>query len=194
MGSYHFFSKKNRFLIGNILKGFLAFGIFVLALYLLRANFAESERFAWVQPLYEKPLLIMAIFIGSELLFGVIPPELFMLWSLQTAYLGPYFTSIGILATISYGAGILNFFIGRFLKERIEWLNGKARFVKKYKRLFAEHGGQLVVVAAISPLPFSLIALLGGAGGLKRRKYLLYSLARFIRYFLYAFLLWKLES
>jgi hypothetical protein len=189
-----FLNKKNKFLISNILKGFLAFSIFVFFLFLLRNNYSEADRLAWVGPIYDKPKWIMAFFVGSEILFGIIPPEIFMLWSLQTSYLGPYFLSIGFLSLISYGAGFLNFMLGRFLKSKIEWLNSRSKFISKYRNLFAEKGGQLVIVAAISPLPFSAISLLSGAGGLSKRVYLVNSLFRFARFFVYAYFLLKIES
>jgi membrane protein YqaA with SNARE-associated domain len=188
-------SKRHRFLIGNILKGFLGFGILILALHLLRFNFTESERFAWMQPFYERPGLVMALFFASELLFGIITPELFMLWVMQTKYLGSsYAWSILILSVFSYGIGAFNYFLGRFLKHRIAWLQGKSRLVRKYQALFDKYGAELVIVAATSPIPFSLISLLGGAGGLGRRKYLINSLYRFPRYFLYAYMLWRIEG
>lgn len=187
--------KKHRFLIGNILKGFVAFGILILLLHLFRFNFSDSERYAWIQPLYDRPNLVLALFFASELLFGIIPPELFMLWIMQTGELGTsYFWSIVILSFVSYGIGAFNYFLGRYLKDRTAWLHGKSRFVRKYKALFDKYGSELVIVSAMSPIPFSLISLLSGAGGLGKRKYLLNSLYRLPRYFLYAYMLWRIEG
>jgi membrane protein YqaA with SNARE-associated domain len=194
MEKKRFFDKKRRFLIGNILKGFVAFVIFLVLLYLFRVNFSEADRFAWAEPLYDRPHLIMGIFVASEILFGIIPPELFMIWAMQTSYLGSYFFSITILSLISYIAGAGNYFLGRFLKDKFQSYYNKSKLLRKYSNLFAEHGGNLVIVAAISPLPFSLIALLSGAGGLSKRKYFLNSLFRFLRYFVYAYLLLNFET
>ena len=185
--------KRYRFLIQGILRGLLAFGILIAVLFILRHGLSESERIAWIEPLYERPRLILALFVGSELLFGFIPPELFMLWSMQTAYLGPYAKSIVIFSLISYAAGSINFFIGRSL-HRFGWLNQTGKLFKKYQRLFETYGTQLVVVSAVSPIPFSLVSLLAGAGGLEPRKYLINSLYRFPRYFLYAYMLWRIEG
>lgn len=194
MKSPRSFYNRHRFLINNILKGFLGFGILILALHLIRFNFTESERFAWMQPLYERPNLVMGLFFVSELLFGIIPPELFMLWAMQTQYLGTYTWGVVLMSICSYCIGAFNYFLGRFLRDSTDWLRGKSRFVRKYQALFDKYGSELVIVAATSPIPFSLVSLLAGAGGLGRRKYLLNSLYRFPRYFLYAYMLWQLEG
>ncbi|MCF1749832.1 VTT domain-containing protein [Mariniradius sediminis] len=185
---------RHRFLISNILKGFLGFGILILALHLIRFNFTESERFAWMQPLYERPNLVMVLFFASELLFGIIPPELFMLWAMQTQYLGTYAWGVVLMSVCSYCIGAFNYFLGRFLRDRTDWLHGKSKLVRKYRLMFEKYGSELVIVAATSPIPFSLVSLLGGAGGLGRREYLLNSLYRFPRYFLYAYALWRIEG
>lgn len=187
-------SQKHRFLIRSILKGLLGFVILILLLHLVRFNFTESERFAWMQPLYERPRLVMVLFFASELLFGLIPPELFMLWAMQTKFLGTYSWSILLMSICSYGIGAFNFSVGRLLKDRLDWLHSRSGFVRKYQALFSKYGEELVIVAATSPLPFSLISLLSGAGGMGRRKYLLNSLYRFPRYFLYAYMLWRIEG
>jgi membrane protein YqaA with SNARE-associated domain len=125
------FTARHRFLISNILKGFLGFGILILALHLVRFNFSESERFAWMQPLYERPNLVMILFFASELLFGIIPPELFMLWAMQTQYLGTYAWGVVLMSICSYCIGAFNYFLGRFLRDRIDWLHGKSGFGQK---------------------------------------------------------------
>ena len=59
--------------------------------------------------------------------------------------------------------------------------------------MFDQYGGYLVIVASVTPIPFSAVALLAGAGGLDKTKYLLNSLFRILRYFVYAYILWQIE-
>jgi len=135
----------------------------------------------------------MLVFVGSEILFGIIPPEIFMLWSFETGWIGPYFFSVGILSIISYAAGYLNYNVGRLIKHNSGFLKSRNKFVRKYVNLFTKYGGFLVIVASVSPLPFSAIALLSGAGGLDRSTYIKYSLLRIVRYFAYAYILWLVQ-
>jgi membrane protein YqaA with SNARE-associated domain len=184
---------RGRFLIRNVLKGFLYLGILVALFFLIRNALSEDERMEWFGNIYNNPYLVMVVFVGSEILFGVIPPEIFMLWSLETGWIGPYFYSIGILSIISYAAGYFNFNVGRLIKRNSGFLKSRNKFVRKYMKLFERYGAFLVIVASVSPLPFSAIALLSGAGGLQRKTYLRYSLLRIARFFVYAYILWLVQ-
>jgi len=184
---------KGRFLIRNILRGFLYLGILVALFFLIRNALSEDERMEWFGAIYNNTYLVMMVFVGSEILFGIIPPEIFMLWSLETGWIGPYFLSIGILSVISYAAGYFNFNAGRLIKRNSGFLKSRNKFVRKYMKLFEQYGAFLIIVASVSPLPFSAIALLSGAGGLERSTYLKYSLLRIVRFFVYAYILWQVQ-
>lgn len=188
-----FSNEKTGFLVRNILKGFFFLTILILIFYILRRGTTEEDRLLWFGSIYNNPYLVLAVFVGSEIVFGIIPPEIFMLWSMETGFLGPYFLSIGTLSLISYGAGFLNFTLGKMLKENSKWLNSKNKYLIKYREMFDQYGSYLVIVASITPIPFSAVALLAGAGGLNKTIYLLYSLFRILRYFVYAYILWKIE-
>lgn len=185
--------EKGRFLIRNILRGFLYLGILVALFFLIRNALSEDERMEWFGAIYNNTYLVMMVFVGSEILFGIIPPEIFMLWSLETGWIGPYFLSIGILSVISYAAGYFNFNAGRLIKRNSGFLKSRNKFVRKYMKLFEQYGAFLIIVASVSPLPFSAIALLSGAGGLERSTYLKYSLLRIVRFFVYAYILWQVQ-
>lgn len=189
-----FSNEKTGFLVRNLLKGFFFLAVLVLVLYLLRMGTTEEDRKAWFGPIYNNPTLVMMVFIASEIVFGVIPPEIFMLWSMETGYIGPYFLSIGTLSLISYGAGFLNFTLGKLLKDKVKWLNGKSKYLKKYREMFDLYGSYLVIVASLTPIPFSAVSLLAGAGGMDKKTYLLYSLFRILRYFIYAYILWQIQA
>lgn len=185
---------KRKFLVSNVLKGFFYLAVLLILFLLLRQFSSEEERYSWFGSIYDDVPLVMGIFVLSEILFGIIPPEVFMLWSLETSLIGPYLFSIGILSVISYTAGYLNFNLGRWVKNK-KWISG-LRFprLQRYLGLFEKYGGYLVVVASISPLPFSAISLLSGMGGLETRKYLLLSLFRIVRYFVYGIVLIGLNN
>ncbi|SHM34606.1 SNARE associated Golgi protein [Cyclobacterium lianum] len=186
--------ERKHFLLSNLLKGFIYLAILLVLFLLLKQFSSEEQRYNWFGAIYDDTALIMFIFVVSELLFGIIPPEVFMLWSLETSLIGPYFFSIGVLSVISYAAGFFNFNLGRWAKDK-KWIRrlGYPRF-NKYLRMFRQYGGYLVIVASISPLPFSAISLLSGIGGLPLRKYLFLSLFRIVRYFAYGIALMGLDQ
>jgi hypothetical protein len=194
MEKKEFLDDKTRFLIRNILKGFLYLAVLIGIFFLVKSYFSEEERMEWFGSIYDNVLLVMAVFVTSEILFGIIPPEIFMLWSLKTGLIGSYFSSIGLLSIISYLAGFFNFTMGKLAKSHSRILNSKNRIIRKYGVLFEKYGAHLVVVACVSPIPFSAIALLAGAGGMDKKKYLWYSLLRILRFFVYAYILYKIEA
>ena len=66
----------------------------------------------------------------------------------------------------------------------------KKNIIGKYERKINAYGWLVIVVAAITPLPFSATCAVIGAVGFNRNKYLFYSSARFIRYAIYGFFIW----
>ena len=53
---------------------------------------------------------VLTTFFISETLLGLIPPEIFIAWSKKTA--DPIF-NLTLLATLSYGGGLISYFLGR---------------------------------------------------------------------------------
>ena len=67
----------------------------------------------------------MGIFLCfQKYFFGIIPPGIFMLWSLETSLIGSYLPSIGVLSVISpMVAGFFNFNLGKWIKDK-KWISG----------------------------------------------------------------------
>lgn len=187
-------NERGIFLVKNILKGFFYLGLLILAFLILKNTIGEEQRQIWFGAIYDNPPMVISVYVVSEILFGIIPPEVFMLWSLETGHMGTYLVSIGILAVISYAAGFANFSLGRLLKNNGKIMAIKNRFIRKQINLFKKYGPFLMIVASVSPVPFSATALLCGAGGMRPRIYLLYSLLRILRFFVYGIILQHIEG
>ena len=185
--------EKIRFFVTQLLKGFLYFAILVGIFFLVQKALPEAQRAALFGKIYDNPALVLTVYALSEIFFGIIPPEVFMLWSFRTGYLGPYFFSVGIMGIASYAIGFFNFKIGQLINHRTKLAQSQHRLVRKYLDLFGKYGAFMVVVAALTPVPFSAISLLSGSGGVGQKKYLLYSLTRILRYFIYGYILWMVE-
>ena len=52
-------------------------------------------------------------------------------------------------------------------------------------------GGFLIVVGALLPIPFSIISIAAGIINYKFRNYLLFGLLRFVRFYLYAIVIFN---
>ncbi len=123
------------------------------------------------------------------MLSGIIPPELFMIWGLQASVNIGYWYIIAILSVISYVASFIDFSIGKYLQHTRYYRYVRKRYLQKYEQQLEDFGGALIIIAALTPLPFAAIAMLIGAGGYPTRQYLLYSLSRIVRFFIYGWIL-----
>ncbi|MFC4870448.1 VTT domain-containing protein [Negadavirga shengliensis] len=184
---------RGYFLIKNIGRGFLYLAILVGVFLVFRHFSSEEERYIWFGSIYDNVPLVMGVFIMSEILFGIIPPEAFMLWAFETNHIGNFTVSMGILSLISYTAGFVNFTIGRLIKDKGIILRLRFRWIKRYLILFEKYGAYLVIVASVSPLPFAAIALLCGAGNMDQRRYLWFSLLRIVRIYFYGAIIYEVS-
>lgn len=181
---------RRKFLIKNLLRGFLWLFIIVVGFVIARKYFNFSLE-SVLGSVYDNPTVIYIIFLASEVIFGIIPPEFFMIWSLRSEILINYVNNIVALSFISYLAGVIGFFIGQFLNNTQFYKEMKKRVFGKFERHLNNYGGFLVVVAALTPIPFSGIAMLVGSVRYPFRKYLWFSLFRFARFLVYSIIMWE---
>ena len=182
--------EETIFLIKNLLKGFLWL-VIIVAVYLFLKDKIDIGSIEWLKPIYEKPILIYFIFIISEILVGIFPPEMFMIWATRHNLINEYIFSIFILTVISYAAGIIGYWIGRYFNTARYYRLLKRRFFGQYEKYLIRFGGFLIIVAALTPLPFSGIAMLVGSIRYSFKKYLYFSAFRFLRFAAYSYVIWQ---
>ncbi len=102
---------KTRFLLKNLLKGGIWFAILIVAYLLLKNNFQDSLM-EWIEPFIQTKSLVYLIFIISELFFGVIPPEIFILWATGLDTIALFILNVFLFSILSYIAGTLTFLYG----------------------------------------------------------------------------------
>ena len=181
---------RRRFLLRNLLRGFLWLAVIVIAFIYSRKNYDFTLETV-LGPVYDRPTVVYFIFLASEVIFGIIPPEFFMIWSLRSEVLLNYINNIIALSAISYVAGIIGFGIGAYLKNTRFYRIMKIRVFGKFEKHLNNYGGFLVVVASLTPLPFSGIAMLVGSVHYSFKKYLWFSLFRFLRFLAYGIVIWE---
>ena len=166
------------FFLKNFLRGLLFFGIAIIFYKVTFSYLDFSTTFVFV------------LFFSSEVILGVIPPELFMIWAITSKPLSSYFFYVLSFSIISYIAGFVAFLFGKYLHKTLVYEFMRKNIIGKYERKINAYGWLVIVVAAITPLPFSATCAVIGAVGFNRNKYLFYSSARFIRYAIYGFFIW----
>ncbi|MFT5666836.1 MAG: membrane protein YqaA with SNARE-associated domain [Vicingaceae bacterium] len=188
---HHYYKRKGvyTFLWKNSLKIIAGFGILIGAFLIFKEfvpnyntkleSLLNSINTGWA----------LSIFFISETILGLIPPDLFIIWSKK--FDSPY-TMVSLLAMLSYLGGTIAYFTGKYIGSlpKIEnWILAK---FSNHFQLIQSWGGVLIVFAALFPLPFSSICLVAGAVRFPFKTFLLLALFRFIRFFGYALVLLNL--
>ncbi|MEQ9402123.1 MAG: VTT domain-containing protein [Cyclobacteriaceae bacterium] len=181
---------RRRFLLKNLLRGFIWLVVIVGGYFYARNNLDFTLE-AVLGPVYEKPTVVYLIFLASEVIFGIIPPEFFMIWSLRSEVLLNYVNNIISLSLISYASGVIGFLIGQYLNNTRFYKEMKKRVFGKFEDHLNNYGGFLVIVASLTPIPFSGIAMLVGSVKYSFKKYLYFSLFRFARFLVYSIIIWE---
>ncbi|MFV0345929.1 MAG: hypothetical protein ACK5IQ_06735 [Bacteroidales bacterium] len=183
-------SENTKFLLKNALQGLLWMIIMFFFVY-MALKWMPIETPSWLLAHGNQPFYVYGVYILSEVFFGIIPPELFMIWATGFGRVGIYIANVALLATISYVAGYLAFLCGRYLNKVVTYRFIRKKYFAKYWPLVHKYGVFLIIVAALTPLPYSGTSLLIGATGCPQPKYLLYALTRFIRFAVYGLIVYQ---
>ncbi|WP_340113844.1 VTT domain-containing protein [Maribellus mangrovi] len=184
-------SPRIQFLLKNGLKG-LAWLAAILVLYFLFKQVVLSHASdELIAKFYAQPLIIYLIYSGSEFFFGIIPPELFMIWAINKADALHYLFNLAFFASVSYLMGYINFLIGQFFYKNETFKYLKRKILKDSAEKVKKYGLFLIIVAALTPLPWSAVSLLVGSAGYPSKRYLKYALFRFLRFAVYGYIIYQ---
>lgn len=184
---------RSRFILRNLIRGLLWLTAIIVIFFLIK-KYVDVEYYNWLEPIYDNPAKIYTIFIGSELLFGILPPELFMIWAIKGHTIIQYFTIILFLTGLSYTAGLVGFGFGRYLNSTRFYAFIRSRLLKKYEAILNKFGIVLIIVAALTPIPYSGICMLVGAVKYPTRKFLMFSSFRIVRFVVYSLIIWEANT
>ena len=183
------YSSRVQFLIRNGLRGLAWFGVIIIGYWLFKTIVMARNPELWIQRFYAQPEIIYIIYATSELLFGIIPPEIFMLWAANKADTLHYIMNVGFFAGVSYAMGYVTFLIGQFLHKKVTFRYIRIRFFKGLWPKLRKYGMFLIVVAAMTPLPWSAVCMLIGASDYPSERFLRYALFRLLRFAIYGFII-----
>jgi membrane protein YqaA with SNARE-associated domain len=177
----------------NLLKGLLWFAVIITA-YILLEGYIEETLSQHMKTLAGKELLLFSIFTASEIVFGIIPPEFFMILWQHQGDLSQYTINLSILAVISYGAGVLGYYIGITFTKTAFFKRIRERYLVQYEYSLRKYGMYLVLVGAITPVPFSAMCMLAGSVRLPFKTFLLVCISRVIRFAVYGWMVWSFPN
>ncbi len=184
-------SEKQRFVIKYVLRGLLSLAlVFVVWLVFKKFYFDHNPEY-WIDKFYGNGLVIHLIYVASEIFFGIIPPELFMFWAIHAGDTLNYILNLGFFATVSLGAGHLTFWIGKYLAKVFGKRVRNERFITKYLPVVNRFGSVIIIISALTPLPWATITMIMGVLGYKYRKFTYFSLFRILRFGINGFLIYQ---
>lgn len=181
---------KNRYFLKHLGQGLLFLTIIVVA-FIYGKDHISDEQLKWLHPISDNPKIVYTIFALSEVFFGIIPPEVFMIWGLQEGDIIIYIKIVALLFLISYAAGVLGYFLGKLADKSLIFRFIRIRFLGKYLDKFQKYGFFMLVVAATTPVPFSGICMLVGASRYPTNKFFIFASTRIVRFTLYAWIIWE---
>lgn len=162
-----------------IVAAVLALDFYVLDLNSLLATITETY----------PPAGIIGVFLISESILGLIPPELFIAWAGKSLY--PIFY-LSLLAAASYVGGIVSYFIGvSITKIPAVHRQLELNLAKPIKNI-RKWGGFLIIVGALLPIPFAMTSIAAGIIRFPFVSFLMFALLRFVRFYLYALVIFEM--
>ncbi|MEM8631600.1 MAG: YqaA family protein [Pseudomonadota bacterium] len=151
----------------------------------------------WTLRLAEHPhaMWALAIIAFAESSVFPIPPDVLMI-PMIVARPSKAFVIATVALVASVLGGIFGYFIGAVLYEQVGEpvliALGKADYFAEFQQLYTEWGIWVVLTAGVTPFPYKVITILSGATALPLGVFIATSIvARGLRFFLVAGLLWK---
>jgi len=125
---------------------------------------------------------VVLLFFLSESFTGMIPVDLFVIWTQK--FERPLLW-LALLGVLSYSGGVISYGIGLWIARRPRIKAFTERRLQGYITFVRKWGGAFIVIAALFPFtPFSLVVIAVTLFHYPFRSFLLFALARLFRFVL----------
>lgn len=185
---------KSRFLLKNLVRGILWF-VAIITVFILAEEYIQNTFHKDIEAIRNQPVLVYLVFFASEVVFGLVPPEFFMLvWILHNASLSQFIINLSILTVLSYVAGIIGYLVGSKFSKTTFYKKMHVRYLMQYDDQLKRYGAFLVIVGAVTPIPYSATCMLAGSVNLPFKQFLLISILRVVRFAAYGYMVWSFPN
>ncbi|MCC5955947.1 MAG: DedA family protein [Natronohydrobacter sp.] len=151
----------------------------------------------WTLSLARHPHALWALALVAFIESSVfpIPPDVLMI-AMIIARPSRAFVIAGVATLASVAGGLLGYWIGYGAFEAVGRpvleFYGKDAYFAEFQARYNEWGAWAVLIAGVTPFPYKVITILSGVTGLSLGVFLVASIiARALRFFIVAALLWK---
>lgn len=188
LNRYYRITNFYGFLKDTAIKGGIAIFLFVALLLALEYFFFDFN--SLLNTLVESfsTMSIFLVFLISETVLGLLPPEIFIAWSSKSAT--PWLF-LFVIASLSYVGGVIAYFVGQQLNRIPKIKNHIENKIALHISNLRKWGGFFVLIGAMLPLPHSMVSLACGLIKYDLKNYLVWALFRYLRFVLYAFVIFQ---
>jgi membrane protein YqaA with SNARE-associated domain len=123
---------------------------------------------------------VLLLFFGSESFTGMVPVDLFVIWTQKFEHPLPYLALLGVL---SYAGGVISYGIGSWISRWPRVKTFTERRLRHYITFVRKWGAAFIVIAALFPFtPFSLVVIAITMLKYPFKLFLLFALTRLVRF------------
>ncbi|MBN1132678.1 MAG: hypothetical protein JXA39_06375 [Bacteroidales bacterium] len=125
---------------------------------------------------------VFLLFFASESFLGLVPVDLFVIWTQK--FPSPILI-LGLLGVLSYIGGIISYGIGLWISRLPKVKVYSEKRLRRYIEFVRTWGGAFIIISALFPFsPFSMVAIAITLFKYPFRLFLLYALFRLVRFIL----------
>jgi len=133
---------------------------------------------------------VILLFFASESFTGMVPVDLFVIWTQKFENPLPW---LALLGALSYAGGVISYGIGRWISSRPRIKAFTERRLRGYIAFVQRWGGAFIIIAALFPFtPFSLVVIAITLLHYPFRSFLFFAIARLFRFVLQGIILFDL--
>ncbi len=186
---YYSYTGFYKFVWRSVKKAIIPIVLFLAALFALDRYVLDIDQMLITVTDTYSPLGILGVFFLSESILGLIPPELFIAWSGKSSSPILY---LSLLALASYFGGIISYYIGRAITKIPAVHQDIEVKMADHIKNTRKWGGFLIIVGALLPIPFAMTSIAAGIIKFPFPSFLVFGLLRFVRFYLYALVIFEM--
>ncbi|VXC03805.1 Short-chain dehydrogenase [Flavobacterium sp. 9AF] len=188
---YYKYTGFYTFIWDNSKKAIIPLAIVIGILVYINYNVMSIEKMLSYVTQNFSDISIFSLFLLSESVLGLLPPDIFIAWTKNTSSPLLY---LSILAGLSYLGGVISYYKGRTLlliPKINDYLEGR---MTKHIRNMQKWGGFLIAVGALLPLPFAIACLAAGMIKFPQKQFYIFASLRILRFVIYGYVIYSALS
>jgi len=156
----------------------IIYTVTIIPVIILLKHFIDlNSVFRFITNNLSDPIILITFFL-SESFLGMIPPDIFIIWTIK---FNTPFLFLFLLGLLSYAGGIVSYYIGYWLSKRRRIKEFSERALDRYIKMVRKWGGAFIIISALFPYsPFSMVVIATSLLKYPFRLYLLFGISRIL--------------